>query len=300
VNGGPQVLPDNADFGRRAYFEALIRSRVAAYALVTGCIAAFLLGAARGEAVVMVAGPVGLVLLVILVTAFLADRRAAESFFESFARALGLEYVGRWEIAAFTPLLAAGNRQWCEHWMLGDVVKEPPLAGGLGHFLYERRKEHVSAEGNRTSHTVERGHFTVCVVDVEPSMLLFKGVFLRQRRGLFEFRTDWLSSTPSRRLAMESAAFTDRYELRIAEDQDEVLLRQLLSPSLVSWLAAHPLSPGFELRAGTLVVFVPGALDDAGKLTMLVDAARRLARRVTHEVDEASSAIAVTERVESS
>ena len=75
-------------------------------------------------------------------------------------------------------------------------------------------------------------------------------------------------------------AFGGRYELRIAEDMDELRVRQLLSPTLVSWLAEHPLTPGFELKAGTLCVFVPRPLEDAGNLTFLIDATRHLAERV--------------------
>ena len=56
---------------------------------------------------------------------------------------------------------------------------------------------------------------------------------------------------------MESAQFVERYELRAASDQEDLMLRRLFSPSVVSWLANHPLTPGFELKAGTLCVFVP-------------------------------------------
>ena len=64
-------------------------------------------------------------------------------------------------------------------------------------------------------------------------------------------------------------------------------MRQLLSPTLVRWLGEHPLVPGFELRAGTLVVYVERVLTDAGSLTFLLDAARHLAARVTREVEAA-------------
>ena len=71
-----------------------------------------------------------------------------------------------------------------------------------------------------------------------------------------------------------------------AADQDDLLLRRLLSPTVVSWLANHPLTPGFELKAGTLCLFVPRPLDEAGNLTYLIDAARHLAGRVAGEVGE--------------
>jgi hypothetical protein len=73
----------------------------------------------------------------------------------------------------------------------------------------------------------------------------------------------------------------------VADDQDENLARQLLSPSLVVWLSEHPLAPSFEIRAGMLVVFVSGARDDEGSLTYLLDATRRIASRVMAETAEA-------------
>jgi hypothetical protein len=124
------------------------------------------------------------------------------------------------------------------------------------------------------------------VADLEPSIALFKGVFLRPRRGFVAAHSDWLKDTRTHELEVESAAFTERYELLIADDQDEVILRRLLSPTLVSWLASHPLTPGLELKAGALVVFVPHAIEDAGNLTYLIDAARHIASRVLGEVEE--------------
>jgi hypothetical protein len=70
-------------------------------------------------------------------------------------------------------------------------------------------------------------------------------------------------------------------------DQDEIAARQLFAPTLVIWLAEHPLQPYFEYSAGTLVVFVRGRLHDAGHLDWLLDAARHLGARFAAEVAEA-------------
>jgi hypothetical protein len=278
-------VPANANSGRRAYFRELIRRRSAVYPLALGSAAAFVYGAYRDDLLVMALAPAGVVALVLGLAAFIADRRAEASFFRSFADLTGLDYVDRWELPAFTPLLGAGTRQWCEHWMLGEVVKDPALSGGFGHFVYERRKESEGSAG-RVGRTVERARFTVCAIDIESSLPLFKGVFLRPRRSLFELRSDWLDGFATHTSEVESIAFTEKYELRLADDQDELLLRELLSPSLISWLAGHPLTPGFELRAGMLVVFVPRPLDESGQLTFLLDAAGEIARRVVAEVRE--------------
>ena len=124
------------------------------------------------------------------------------------------------------------------------------------------------------------------MVDLDSSLPYFHGVYLHPRRGLFAPYSDWLGRTPVRSVEVESSQFVERYELRAASDQDDLLLRRLLSPSVVSWLANHPLAPGFELKAGTLCLFVPHPLEDAGNLTYLIDAARHLAGRVAGEVGE--------------
>ena len=274
-----------------------MRGKLAVYTLVLGCVGGFVFGASQGSIVIMLAVPAAAVAIVLGVAAYLADSRAAKNFYLSFAETAGLEYVGNSDVLPYTPLLGAGDRQHCENWMTGDVVREPRLSGALGHFIYEEVKESTGSNGSRHEQTVERNRITVCMVDMEESILLYKGVFLRQHRGLLNLRRDWLAATPSRRLEVESSAFTHKYELRMSTDQDEILLRRLFSPTLVNWLAEHPLSPGFELRGGTLVVFVPRPLEDGGNLTFLLDATREIAGRVLHEVRESIDRIAPNAKI---
>ena len=67
-------------------------------------------------------------------------------------------------------------------------------------------------------------------------------------------------------------------------------MRQLFAPSFVVWLANHPLQPGFELRAGTLLVFLPGEVGEAGKLEWLLMAADEIAKRIRLELTDAAQA----------
>jgi hypothetical protein len=213
---------------------------------------------------------------------------AAHRFFTAFADSHGLTYVGNGQLPALTPLLGAGDRQWCEHWMTGEVAPAHHLQGGLGHFVYELREKRDATSDGPVAR--ERHRVALCVVDIEASLPLFKGVFLHPRRGLLGHRTDWLRGHSTREIEVESTDFTDRYKLRLSDEQDEGLARQLLAPTLVSLLATHPLSPAFELRAGMLAVFVERALEDAGSLTFFLEAARDLAGRVVREVDELAAA----------
>ena len=245
----------------------------------------------------MVLGPLVAVALVVVVAAVAADRSAATSFFHHYARSLGLVYWPRSSMPALTPLLGAGDKRWIEHWMQGVLPGEPPLVGGIGQLVWEEREEGRRDEALSFGKVTARHRITICVADLEPSIRRFHGVFLHPHRGLIASTPDWIRRTRTRSIQVESTAFSRRYELLVAEEQDEIVARQLLSPSLVVWLAEHPLAPGFEIRAGMLVVFVTRPLSDEGNLTYLLDVTRRLAARVLAETREAAARPAATERI---
>ena len=119
---------------------------------------------------------------------------------------------------------------------------------------------------------------------------MFPGVFLARRRGLAGLLGGgWLSTGTRRKVELESARLHERYELWVERSQDDLLLRELFSPSFVAWLAEHPLEPCFEYRAGTLVVYLERRLEDAGHLGWLQDAAEEIAGRLAREVAEAAA-----------
>jgi hypothetical protein len=276
----------DADSGQGGLFRSYLGGRYAVWTMALGGLGALIVGAAQRSVAIMLGGPALVVAVVALVCWVAADRAAAQRFYGRFADSVGLAYAPKAEVLTLTPLLGAGTRQWAEHWMYGRLPGG--LEGGVGHFVWERRQR--DSDGDDVVR--ERNRFTICVAEVEPSLPLFRGVFLRPRRGLVAPYSDWLGRAPTRTVEVESTEFGLRYELRRATDQDEILLRRLLAPSLVSWLANHPLTPGFELKAGTLLVFVPRPLEDAGNLTFLIDATRHLAGRVMAEVDEELTRVA--------
>ena len=93
------------------------------------------------------------------------------------------------------------------------------LSGGVGQLVWER----IQRDSDGTSSVKERNRFTICVADLDPSLPYFRGVYLHPRRGLFAPYSDWLGRTPVRTVEVESSRFVERYELRAATDQDELL-----------------------------------------------------------------------------
>ena len=273
----------DADSMRAVYLRRMLHGRAVVYSLALGIMGAVVLGAWLGEPLVMLAGPPLVIAFVTGVCFLLADRRSEAEFFMSFARARGLRYVGRMELMELTPLLGAGDRRECLHWMQGPLGEGRPDCG-LGHYVFKERRGSGKTE-SWTSHD-----FTICVVDIEPGIVMYPGVFLAGRRDLVDRLGGgrWLDTARRRRLELESEALYERCEVWVERSQDDVALLQLFSPSFVAWLAEHPLHPCFEYRAGTLVVYLERRLEDAGRLGWLLDATAEIAHRLHEEVTEAA------------
>ena len=79
------------------------------------------------------------------------------------------------------------------------------------------------------------------------------------------------------------------HELQVAPEQDHGRLRELFDPKTIVWLAEHPLKQHVEYRAGFLVVYVPGYIEDLGRIVWLLEAAERIAGRVVAETGEAQA-----------
>jgi hypothetical protein len=266
----------------------LLHGRGAAYALALGVTGAVVAGAWLRAPLVILVGPPVAVALVLLVAFRIADARAEREFFLSFSRARGLAYRESAALPPLTPLLAAGDRRQLRHWMEGPLGESlPDVSCGLGHYTWYERRRGDDDSPRRVPH-----HFTICMVDLEPGMRLFPGVFLARRRGLGGLLgSGWLRTARRRRVELESALLHERYELWVERSQDDLLLRELFSPSFVAWLAEHPLAPCFEYRSGALVVYVERRLEDAGRLGWLQDATAVIAGRLAGEVAEAGAAV---------
>lgn len=280
---------------RRAdYLRQDLQSKWATWTLLAGTILFLIEGASIGSWRVIVGGTVLTALVVLGIAYFRAQSRAATDFFTELAPQLGLTYSPRGHWVPITPLLAAGDVQRFDHALEGPLFGQ---AGGgrcmLAHYTYEKHHEVGAVTDHLTKGlvedaTVKRPHrFTVCAVDVGAPLWRFRGLYLRPRASGIGLETDWLARSPRpEAVKLESVRFNEIYDLRRANDQDESAVRELFSPSLITWLAEHPLQPGFEVKAGTLVVYIRGHADSVGKYTMLLEATREIARRLGQQLEE--------------
>jgi hypothetical protein len=286
--------PANVRSTRSRHLRRLIAGRPVAYVLTCGAAASALGGAYLHRPAIMLAGPVVLALVVLAASFAFARRNAAEDFFRGFAQGHDFEYLGQMELLPLTPLLGAGDRRRCQHYMEGQVGDEP-LRCGLGHYVYEEL--HRTRDADHGGHGWEPHDFTVCVFDLEPGIRLFPGVFLTRRRHLIAAITaeHWLSRHGRHEVELESIELANRYELLVDDSQDRIALRRLFTPSFVVFLATHPLRPCFEYRGGTLVVYLERRLQDAGSLNLMLEAAAEIGTRFSREIEEQSPPAAYLE-----
>ena len=216
-----------------------------------------------------------------------AEDESEQEFFAGLAPRLGLEYMVSGALPPITPLLSAGDSRLCEH------VMEGPLFGKLGGPTctlahYQFSVTHADGEHGRRQVPY---HFTVCAMDVPEALPVFHGTYLRQHPAIHipGLGGDWLARAHAAEVDLESTDFEQLYELRAAPDQDPLVLHRLFSPSFIVWLAEHPLRPGFECKAGELVVFIPEHEGDADRLTLFHEAAREVTRRVVAAVEASRS-----------
>jgi hypothetical protein len=213
------------------------------------------------------------------------------------APSLGLQYATGAYHPPVTPLLGAGERRQFDHPLQG------PLFGRLGgptcllsHYTYETVRDENANDydmwpGNPDNLVYDPHRFTICAAEVGEHFGRLDGVFVRPRLSVVKLEDDWLAvGAPRHRVTLESARFNEIYDLHRSDGQDEVALRELFSPTFTMWMQEHPLKPGFECAAGSLVVFIRGYETAPTKITYLQDATREIARRIERQLAEDAAA----------
>lgn len=275
------TAPGDANDLRGFHFKRLMRKP-----LTIGLTAFFTIAAGAGAAALsaplfgLVAAGAAFVVCVAVVFA-IADSRAADAFFASYAQAHGLALGGRGPLPPATPLLRKGDDRYAERTLSGAIADG--VEGTLALFTYE--DETTDSEGNRQTNYYR---YTLGLVEVPECAGHVPELYCQRKFGLraLEGFEDFFRRSKER-VKLESAALDDKYEIFAGKEQDAVWLRQLFSPTFIVWLTdSAPKKFAFELVDGTLCCYVSGHKEDAAELDSIAAATGAVARRLRGEATE--------------
>ncbi|MEZ5078532.1 MAG: hypothetical protein R2725_13940 [Solirubrobacterales bacterium] len=277
-------LPDDANDLRGMHFKQLLGKSwvlllIGVLAIVAGAVGAAAVGPAIGGIALVAVIGIG-----IGIVFWVADKRAADDFFEVYAQQRGLTLVhDRGQLPPRTPLLRKGDDRYTERTMLGPIGDG--FDGTLALYTYE--EEHTDSDGHRQT---DYYRYTVGLVEV-PECSRFVPELYCQRK--FGFRAleglEDVFRTSKERVTLESEALLDRYEIFSGKQQDAVWLRRLFAPTFIVWLTdSAPEKFAFELVDGTLCCYVKGHKETAWELDAVASASAAVAARLREESGQTS------------
>jgi hypothetical protein len=275
-------LPDDANDMRGYHFSRLIRTPLTLILVALLTAAAFVaglifIGAAIGAGAALLA-----LLLGIVVVFVIADKRAANDFFEVYAANRGLTLIhGRGRLPQATPLLRKGDDRYTERTLTGPVADG--FDGTLALFTYE--EETRDSDGDTQTNYYR---YTLGLVEVADCARLVPELYCQRKFGLraMEKFEDAFRGNKER-VSLESEALLDKYEIFATRDQDANWLRQLFSPTFIVWLTdSAPDKFAFELVDGNLCCYVSGHKENAKDLDAIAAATGAVAQRLRDEALE--------------
>jgi hypothetical protein len=252
--------------------------------LALGSLALAALGAIGGAVLALIFYVVAF-LLGIGIVFWVADHRAAQAFYEAYAKARGLTKWQSKSLGGSTPLLRKGDKQRV------DVLFEGELAPGfegqlsLWTFIVESR----DSKGNKTEVDYP---FTLVLISLPETLQLLRDLRVQRKSGfkaLEKFEDAFRRA--HERVTLESEAMRDKYEIFRGKDEDEVWIRRLFSPSFIVWLTETPPEKfGFELENGWLCAYVPKHRQSVDGLDEMTAVGTAVAARIREEAAQTSPA----------
>jgi hypothetical protein len=214
---------------------------------------------------------------------WIADRNAANAFWDVYASARALVLGGRTRLPERTPLLRAGDDRYTTRTLEGQIA--PGLVGTLALFTYEEETRGLNGQRETAYHD-----FTLATVELPECAPYMGELYVRPWSAQLSLEEFGEAVRGSRqRVTLESKALDDRYEIFVAKDQDEIWTRRLFSPPFIVWLAdAAPKKLSLELVDGALVAYLPKHKEDAESLDALAAATATVARRLLEESAQTS------------
>lgn len=275
-------VPDDANDLRGHHFSRLIRTPltlilagVLTAAVFVACLV--FVGAAIGAGAALVT-----VLLAIVVVFVIADKRAADDFFEVYSANRGLTLIHeRGRLPQATPLLRKGDDRYTERTMTGPLADG--VHGTLALFTYE--EETTNSEGKSETNYYR---YTVGFTQVVECAERVPELYCQRKFGLRSLeKFEDVFRTKKERVKLESEVLDEKYEIFAGKEQDAVWLRRLFSPTFIVWLTdSAPGKFAFELVDGNLCCYVSGHKENAEDLDGIAAATGAVARRLREEALE--------------
>lgn len=275
-------VPDDANDLRGMHFSRLMRKPLTFVLIAALTAIVFVACLIFVGALVGAGGAVAALLLGVVVVFVIADKRAANDFFEVYAASRGLTLVhGRGRLPQATPLLRKGDDRYSERTLSGPIADG--FDGTLALYTYE--EETRDSDGDKQTNYYR---YTLGLVEVPDCTSFVPELYCQRKFGLralekFEdaFRGD------KERVTLESEKLLDKYEIFATKEQDANWLRQLFSPTFIVWLAdSAPDKFAFELVDGTLCCYVSGHKENAADLDAIAAATGAVAKRLREEALE--------------
>jgi hypothetical protein len=275
------MTPDDANDLRGFHFRQLLGRPLTWVLLAIEVVAIGAAVAAFVAPAIGAAAAVGGLLLGLLAVFAIADSRAEDAFFASYAQQRGMALSGRGPLPAATPLLRKGDDRYAERGLSG------PLADGVDGVLalYTYEDETTDSEGNRQTNYYR---YTVGLAQLPECADFVPELYCQRKSGLRALeKFEDVFRRSKERVELESEALDERYEIFAGKAQDPNRLRQLFSPPFIVWLTdSAPEKFAFELVDGTLCCYVSGHKKKAGELDTIRAASAAVATRLREESSE--------------
>jgi hypothetical protein len=275
--------PDDADDLRGFHFKRLLRKPltwilIGVFALIGAAIGAAIVGPLIGLAAL-----VGVVLLGLLIVFGIADSKAADAFFETYAQQRGLALGGKSSLPRATPLLKKGDDRYANRTLSGRIGEG--IDGTLALYTYE--EETRDSDGDKQTNYYR---YTLGLVEVPDCVAHCPELYCQRKFGLRALeKFEDAFRTKKERVKLESEELDKKYEIFAGKQQDAVWLRRLFAPTFIVWLNEQaPDKFAFELVDGTLCCYVNGHKENAAELDGVAAATAAVAKRLKEEALETS------------
>jgi hypothetical protein len=278
------TAPDDANDLRGFHFKRLLRKPltwilIGVFALIAAGVAAAIVGPALGGAAF-----VGALLLGLLIVFGIADSKAADAFFETYAQQRGLTLGGKTTLPRATPLLKKGDDRYANRTLSGQIGEG--IEGTLALYTYE--EETRDSDGDKQTNYYR---YTLGLVEVPDCVAHCPELYCQRKfglRALEKFEDAFRGN--KERVKLESTELDEKYEIFADKQQDAVWLRRLFAPTFIVWLNEQaPDKFAFELVDGTLCCYVNGHKENAADLDGIAAATAAVAKRLREEALETSA-----------